>query len=135
MTTRLRGTSQRALVTANGGQLSHHAAAVLANSPAIAGATALDLQSEGPSVVDRETTPLVPVCDTPTAGTIISYTVIYERKKNDIAVVLAQTEQGERFLARSEQPDIVAAMQQSCPIGRGIKIESIENKHMFSLCH
>ena len=134
MTARLRGTSQRALVTANGGQLSHHAAAVLANSPAIAGATALDLQSEGPSVVDRETIPLVPMCDTPEAGTIISYTVIYERKKNDIAVVLAQTEQGERFLARSEQPDIVVAMQQSCPIGRGIKIESIENKHLFSLC-
>lgn len=134
MTTRLRGTSQRALVTANGGQLTNHAAAVLANSPAAAGAAPLDLQSNGPSIVARETIPLVPVCDTPETGTVITYTVIYERKKNDVAVVLAETGSGERFLAHSAQPEVVTAIQCNCPIGRRIKINSVESRHQFSFC-
>ena len=74
------------------------------------------------------------MCDVPKSGTVITYTIIFERKKSDIAVVLAETVHGERFLAHSVQPEIVARMQQGCPIGRRIKIDSIQNKHQFSLC-
>jgi len=107
MTTRLRGTSQRALVTANGGVLSKHAAAALANYPAAEGNQALNLHSIEPYILSQQSIPSVAICDAPEAGTIVSYTVIFERDKNDLAVVMAQTVEGERFLANSAQHEIV----------------------------
>ena len=45
MARQLRGTDQRALVTANGGILSKHAAAVLSNAPHAGGGAPLELSS------------------------------------------------------------------------------------------
>lgn len=132
MATRLRGTSQRALVTANGGVLSKHAAAALANYPAAEGNRPLNLHNIEPYIVSQESIPSVAICDTPEKGVIISYTVIFEREKNDLAVVMAETAAGERFLAHSTRPGTVEQIKQASPIGRPVDIASKENRHRFS---
>jgi acetyl-CoA C-acetyltransferase len=132
MTTRLRGTSQRALVTANGGVLSKHAAAALANYSDDENNRPLNMHSLEPYIVSQESISSVAICDVPEAGTIISYTVIFEREKNDLAVVMAQTAEGERFLAHNTQPEILEQIKQASPIGRLVNITSKENRHRFS---
>lgn len=132
MTARLRGTSQRALVTANGGVLSKHAAAALANYPADEIANPLNMNSIEPYIVSQKSIPSVAICDTPEAGTVISYTIIYERKKDDLAVVMAETAEGKRFLAHSTQREIVEEIKQASPAGRPVNITSKENRHRFS---
>lgn len=133
MVVRLRGTTQRALVTVNGGLLSKHAAAVLSNMPTAEGGMPLDLRDNDPVKIAYDTIPAVPLCDEPEGGEIISYTVIHQRTNADLAIVLGQTEQGERFLARSDDPGTVANMQQSGPIGRRMTVNGTASGNLFTL--
>lgn len=131
MTRRLRGGDQRALVTANGGILSKHAAVVLANNPNAGQGAPLQLEQGLPAAVSHEDIPTRPLADSPRSGTAISYTVIYERKKPDLAIVLGETDDGERFLANSDEPAIVEALKRDSPIGRRLALSPAEQSYRF----
>ncbi len=131
---RLRGAPTRALITANGGMLSKHAAAVLTSEPAKA--TAIDWANDGELMVDCADIPVRPYAvfsDTPQRGDIISYTVISRRDKADIGIVLAETPAGERFLASSIEPAVTGSLQDNSPIGRTIDVTPQDDRQIFHL--
>ncbi len=126
---RLRGAPTRAFVSANGGMLSKHAAAVLSSEPARA--AFLDWGNDSDFSLDCADIPVRPFIDTPQQGDIISYTVISRKDKADIGIVLAETRFGERFLASSTKPDITGSMQKISPIGRGIVVALQDDRNVF----
>lgn len=130
MTVRLRGNPSRALVTANGGILSKHAAAVLTTEPA--SATKIDWRDSESLTVDCTHIPLRPMATSAQCGTVTSYTVVSRREKADIAMVLAETAAGERVLASSTEPAITNSMHSSSPIGREIDVHEEEDRQVFS---
>jgi len=130
MVWRLRNSEASGLVTANGGQLSKHAALVLAGNPTQG---TLDLAEGGPTVLTDGAIPAVPYADSPKEGRVISYTVIYERKRDDLAVVLGETANGSRFLARSAAPATVSACLEQPPIGRAVRLSETEGRFQFEL--
>lgn len=128
----LRRGNGRGLVTANGGILSKHAAAILSNLPAGPGAEPVNWgELEIPSL-DADESSAVPVSETPNRGTIITYTVIKARKGPDTAIVMGETAAGERFMAHSEDETITASMCEASPIGRSITLVTEEQRHCFS---
>lgn len=133
MAQRLRNSDQRALVTANGGILSKHAAAVLAGIPDAGGAVPLDMSEPENWQIDRAGISTAPVAAAPEAGRIMSYTVIFERSKADRAVILGETEYGERFLASSEQGETVESMKRASPVGRPVRLATREDRTSFQL--
>lgn len=127
---RLRGAPVRALVTANGGMLSKHAAAVLTSEPARA--ATVDWASDGGLIVDCADIPVRPYVEKPQRGDIISYTVISRRDKADIGIVLAETSAGERFLASSTEAAVTGSMQDNSPVGREIDVQEKDERKVFS---
>jgi len=126
---RLRGAPSRALVTANGGILSKHAAAVFTTDPARA--AGIDWRHGEELTVDCADIPARPVIGNAQRGTIVSWTVVSRRDKADIALVLGQTAAGERFLASSTEPAITGAMQHASPIGRDIRLHEEDARQIF----
>lgn len=129
MAVRLRGHPSRALVTANGGILSKHAAAVLTSDPARA--SAIDWQDSDGLVVNCSDIPMRAMAENPASGRVLSYTLVTRRDKADIAIVLAETDTGERFVASSTEPAITGAVASSIPIGRSIAIVNREQRLLF----
>lgn len=127
---RLRGAQSRALITANGGMLSKHAAAILTTEPARA--ANIDWDREDGFAVDCADIPLRPYSAEPQQGDIISYTVVSRRGKADIGMVLAESRTGERLLASSTAPEITDWMQRHNPIGRAIKVRLNNERQVFS---
>jgi acetyl-CoA C-acetyltransferase len=127
---RLRGAPSRALVTANGGMLTKHAAAILTTEPARA--ACIDWNRDECFAVDCVDIPLRPYDAKPQQGDIISYTVVSRRDKADIGMVLAENWTGERFLASSTETGITDWMQRNNPIGRAIKVRSNNERLVFS---
>ncbi|MEZ5571547.1 MAG: hypothetical protein R3E64_05930 [Halioglobus sp.] len=125
----LRGRAARALVTANGGMLSKHAAAVLSANPVHAGR--IDWQHTDSFTIDCSNIMAKPLAITPAEGTVVTYTVIVRRDAPDTAVVLAETDSGERFVAVSDDDAITASMQQLSPIGRAIVVCTSDARHEF----
>ena len=131
MTVRLRGGTERALVTANGGVLHKHAAMVLANAPAADGVAPMDWADDDEAPVLDAEDPAVAMSADPTGGHILTYTVIKNRKGADTAVVMGETETGERFVAYSEDPAVSDPMESESPIGRAVTLERDEQRHRF----
>jgi len=127
---RLRSGPTLALVSANGGMLSKHAAAVL--TTASAKAAAHDWTDDTEFTLDCSTIPARPIDEQPQCGVIISYTVIARKDKAAIGIVLAETPLGERFLASSVDPVITGEMQDTSPIGRTIAVCAQDGRHVFS---
>ena len=96
-------------------------------------AAPLDFNTREARVIDSDDIDAIEICDTPSAGTILTYTVIFERKRDDMAVVMAQSDDGERFLANSTDPATVAAVLANCPIDSRIKVEQAQAQNRFSL--
>ena len=130
MASRLRHSSQRGLVTANGGIMSNHAAAVLSNQPVIS--QRADWCANDTLIIDAQAIPAQPFATNPNQGTVLSYTVIHQRDEADLGIILAETDAGERFLAHSSDPLDTGAIGNNCPIGRRISIQSEEQRHRFS---
>lgn len=129
MAQRLRGTTARALVTANGGILSKHAAVVLQNTPPQNGGVNW---AETPLfTVQPEEIAAAPMVNDADHGEILSFTVIESRTAEDLGIVLGQTTTGERFFASSLAPQVTASMKNTCPIGRAIDITSADEKLQF----
>lgn len=129
MIIRLRGTNKRGLITANGGALSKHAAIALGTSP---GSNPPDWRNGDFNCVNASDIAAVDYCPAPGEGTILTYTLIPNRKGNDRALVIAENGQGQRFLAHSEQAEECKAVAETNPIGRTIEvINSREQSHQF----
>jgi acetyl-CoA C-acetyltransferase len=126
---RLRGHSSRALVTANGGMLSKHAAAVLSAEPALAGR--IDWQHTNNFTLDGSSIAARPLAADPADGAVLSYTVIARKNAPDSGIVLAETNVGERFVAASDDAAITASMQHQSPIGRRIAVTTTASRHEF----
>jgi len=118
MALRLRGSNQRALVTANGGILSKHAAAVFSHRPAAN--EMIDWGRATLFTVQPDELPAVPMVDAADSGTVLTWTVIEKRDKPSLGVVLAVTANGERFFASSSEPETTATMLATSPIGQRI---------------
>jgi acetyl-CoA C-acetyltransferase len=130
MAVRLRGAPSRALVTANGGILSKHAAAVLTTHPARA--ASIDWRRGEELTVDCADIPALQVVGNAQRGSVVSYTVVSRRDKPDIALVLGQTTAGERFIASSTEAEITGQMHNASPIGREIRVHGEDTRQVFS---
>jgi acetyl-CoA C-acetyltransferase len=129
---RLRKGCSRGLVTANGGILSKHAAMVMSNQPPGPDAAPLNWGESEISPMNADEASAVAVADTPQQGSILTYTVMKARKGLDTAVVMAETANGERFMAHSQDPEITGPMSDTHPMGRHIKLTTLEERHQFS---
>lgn len=129
MTARLRGGKARALVTANGGMLSKHAAMVLR----AAGASESPVKWADADIVAirQESIPTVDYAQSPSSGEVISYTVIARRGKPDIGIVLSQTGNGERFLASSVDTTVTGDMKTTSPVGRRVNVVEGGKRRLF----
>jgi acetyl-CoA C-acetyltransferase len=123
MAHRLRNGQGNGLITANGGMLSKHAAVVLANQPPGAPFEAHQ--------IDEDSIPEVPVAENAAAATVLTHTVIYLRDQDDLGMVLAETDQGERLMASSTDPATTAAMDDMATIGRRISVTPAERGFNF----
>ncbi|MCB1844664.1 MAG: hypothetical protein KDI09_17005, partial [Halioglobus sp.] len=127
MAMRLRGGPSRGLVTANGGLLSKHAAAVL-SADAHRG-EAIDW-TVAPHSVDRESIPALPVSEAVSVGTIVTYTVVAGRNAPDVGVVMADTSEG-RCLACSTDPAVTAELAADGIIGRPVEFVLQDEQRRF----
>lgn len=130
MAVRLRHGNSRGLVTANGGQLSKHAATVLSPNPA--SLDSINWEKDAVVSIGPDSIPARTYCDSPQTGQIISYTVINGRDKDDVGIVLAETSAGERFFASSTEPATTATMARHSPVGLTIGVETEEDRQQFS---
>ena len=129
----LRGSSKKALVTANGGQLSKHAAVILSAGSSESAASPLDYSELTFEAIAADSVDTVPERENPDFGTVLTYTIIFERKRDDKIVVIAEDETGARFLANSTDKAILSQAREQSPIGREIKVWQDNNKNRFSL--
>ncbi|MEM1113960.1 MAG: hypothetical protein AAGI11_18745 [Pseudomonadota bacterium] len=131
MVARVRGSNQHALITANGGNLSSHAAGILVSAQEASEAALREgyLALPVPPPEDFETRE---ICEHPDRGIVITHTVIHDRKHPDFAVVMAEDFAGRRFLARSEEPATVASILAQSPVGRSIAVSAAERGHQFT---
>lgn len=127
MALRLRGSHARGLVTANGGLLSKHAAAVLSGDASRS--AAIDW-SAAPHCIDRESIPALALSENATAGTIVTYTVVAGRNAPDVGVVMADTPQG-RCLASSHDATVTAQLAEDGIIGRAIEFFLQDEQRQF----
>ncbi|MEH6588648.1 MAG: hypothetical protein V7746_00245 [Halioglobus sp.] len=132
MAMKLRGNKQRGLITANGGQLSKHAAVVLSDLPELTDHSVLEWPVANRLEVPQKDNAIRSICAAPSTGTIISYTVIYHRDEPDLGLVMAETADGQRFLADSSDPQTTKTMITQSPIGRSIITTSCDQRHQFS---
>lgn len=130
MVMRLRGVNSSALVTANGGILSKHAAVVLSSDERHS--TDFDWQRKELETITLAPDSALRYCPAPTTGKVLTYTVIHRRGKEDIGVVLANTDAGERFLASTSEIDVTAAMLQQNPIGAAIEATKLGDGYSFN---
>jgi len=132
MTLQLRASNKIGLVTANGGHLSKHAAVVLSNQYSSPNGKQLDWPVKKYLVVEPEDLELHPICSNPTMGTVVTYTVTYTRGRKNVGIVLAQTDNGERFLASTIDPEAVTSMEDATPIGRKVLVSTEDERHSFT---
>jgi len=122
--------AQTAMVTANGGILSKHAAVLLTNATDRA---ALMDWREPAAALDASAADALPYAAQPKRGEVLSYTVIVGRNAPDVSVVLARTAEGQRFLASTKNEEVAAALRLHNPIGRHINVTTENEAHTFTL--
>ena len=118
------------MVTANGGMLSKHAAGVYSCRPA-----SVDWRTVNTSVPDEERVALA-ISEDPREGSIVSYTLHFDRRGDAHAIVLGETAGGERFVAVTPGQDSLTASQMldADPTGRSIRVGEPEAGRLeFSL--
>ena len=88
--------------------------------------------STAATTIGQDDLPRCEAIDKPDSGTVISYTVNYMKGQPVQAIVLCETDNGERFVShtRPEDQDVVAEMVASDPVGRRVEISgSDENEY------
>jgi acetyl-CoA C-acetyltransferase len=107
-----------ALVTANGGMLSKHAAGVFSRTPSAINWADTDTYIDN-AVLERKS-----ISADPRAGTVISYTVNYHQGMPAQAIVLCETDSGERFVSCTAPQDqaTVKALLDTDPTGKRVRV-------------
>jgi acetyl-CoA C-acetyltransferase len=116
------------LVTTNGGMLSKHAAGVFSCQPHGVSGKKIDWSTLFLSRFTAEDFPSCSPAVAPQKGKIISYTVIYARNVVNQCIVIAENENGERFVAQSNEADVIITAQNSPPFGRNISVITNNSK-------
>lgn len=129
----LRDSERVGAVTANTGVMSKHALAVLSNVPNTNPNGMSDWATLETPVFDLEQIPQKEIARSPKAGTIVTYTVIYGKNEPDLAIILGETGQGERFLAHSAEHAVAEALHDEGVIGRRVTVLPGEERHSFSM--
>ncbi|MEH6518221.1 MAG: hypothetical protein V7742_16215 [Halioglobus sp.] len=91
------------MVTANGGMLSKHAAGIYSGVPSTTD------WANTETTINRERLESREVCKDPGTGTVISYTAQYDREGNPHAIILGETDGGQRFVAITADDDSATA--------------------------
>jgi acetyl-CoA C-acetyltransferase len=112
-----------ALVTSTGGMLSKHASGVFSCQPGTIDWATAD------TTISNESLPRKAICEDPGAGTIVTYSVNYMDDQPVQAMVLAETDAGERFVCCTASDDqaTVQAMLDTEPTGRRINVTPPED--------
>jgi acetyl-CoA C-acetyltransferase len=117
--------SSFALVTTNGGVLSKHACGVFSRQP-----SHVDWSTADTDISENTLEARVQVAD-PERGQIISYSVNYHKGEPAQAIILAQAEDGRRFVSCTDPQDhkTVQALLQQDPSGRQVRVKPGEQEH------
>jgi acetyl-CoA C-acetyltransferase len=117
---RLRGRpGEHALATAVGWYLTKHGAAVLSSDPPAAPFAAADVQDRVDALPGRSLT-TAPLC----AVGVETYTAIYDHTgAATMAIVSALDEAGDRGLARTHDPAVIAAFLDGDPLQRTVDLD------------
>jgi acetyl-CoA C-acetyltransferase len=112
------------LVGANGGFQSKYAALLLSTQPAAfpGWSEAIQHRPAAPVLADLEGT-----------GTIDTYTVVHGREGPTYAVAIGSLPDGRRFIARSDDPATLIAMEASDPLGRQVALSNDGERNTFTL--
>ena len=113
------------LVGANGGFQSKYAALLLSAQPA-----AFPGWSE--AIQHRPAAPVLADLVQGT-GTIDTYTVVHGREGPTYAVAIGSLPDGRRFIARSDDPATLIAMEASDPLGRQVALSNDGERNTFTL--
>ena len=113
------------LVGANGGFQSKYAALVLSTAPA-------QFPGWSEAVQHRPAPPeLADLVEG--SGTIETYTVVHGRGGPTYAVAIGRLSDGRRFIARSDDPATLAAMEADDPLGRQVALSNDGERNAFTL--
>ena len=66
-------------------------------------------------------------------GTIETYTIVYGRDGPSYAIAVGSLPDGRRFIARSEDAGVLAAMQASDPLGAQVTLSNDGERNAFTL--
>lgn len=113
------------LVGANGGFQSKYAALVLSAEPAafLGWSEAVQKRAASPQLAELAEG----------SGTIVTYTVVHGREGPTYAVVIGNLPDDRRFIARSDDPATLAAMEANDPHGRRVTLTNDGERNTFSL--
>jgi len=106
---------------------------VLSNAPNTNPDSIPDWSTLETPVFDLEQIPQKDIAHNPTEGTIVTHTVIYGKNAPDLAIVLGETSERERFLAHSTDKATAETLHEEQIIGRKIVVVPGEERHSFSL--
>ena len=112
------------LVGANGGFQSKYAALVLSTEPAaFAGwSEAVQHRAAPPAIVE--------LADR--TGTIETYTIVHGREGATYAIVIGRMPDGRRFIARSDDPFTLSAMEAHDPLGAPVLVSNDGTRNAFT---
>jgi acetyl-CoA C-acetyltransferase len=115
-----------AMVTSNGGMLSKHATGIYSRQPGATDWANTDTTISSDDLDGRA------ICEDPRTGTIVSYTVHYNRDGSSHAVILGETDSGERFVSMTAKDDseTAAAMLSEDPTGKRVVVTPPEDERL-----
>ncbi len=121
-----RDPKQYAYVHANGGMLSKHGGGIFGCAP-----SSIDW-STADTDIPQDSLPRRDAIQHPDRGTVLAYTVNYMKGKPVQGIILAETDDGHRFVSHSkpEDQDMVQAMAEGEPAGQRVSVtRSDENEY------
>jgi acetyl-CoA C-acetyltransferase len=106
------------MVTANGGVLSKHASAIYSQRPSKVDWAEAETHISSDVLEKRE------ICSDPGRGSIVSYTVHFDRDGGAHAIILGDTDNGQRFVATTAAGDqaTAQALLDQDPIGKAVTV-------------
>ncbi|MCB1687516.1 MAG: hypothetical protein KDI33_03485 [Halioglobus sp.] len=116
-----------AMVTANGGMLSKHASGIYSTRPSIVDWGLQETTVSNESLRQRR------VVADPRLGRIVSYTVHFGADGNPYAIMLGETDTGERFVARTAAGDVSTAkwMLANDPTGCSVTVTPADKEKLY----
>ena len=115
-----------AMVTANGGMLSKHAVGIFSRRPCNIDWASTD------TYINRDALASCKVCADPQSGSIISYTVHHESDGSAHAIIIGQTDSGQRFVSRTAEDDTetASAMLAQDPTGNSVIVTAAGDERL-----